>query len=86
MFQRILNHWDKLGQDNNNVTLIGTDTVAGREAYILSFTPKSDVAIRFGTTQIKAWIDSKKRRMKNPAAHTKRAKGCPDRLLCCSHT
>jgi outer membrane lipoprotein-sorting protein len=47
----------KLEQDNDNVTQVGTENVAGREAYILSFTPKVDGVVLPNSFQIKVWID-----------------------------
>src|SRR5258708_3381050 len=45
----------ELDQDNNSVTQLGAEIVAGRGAYVLSFVPKSDIAVQ--AFQIKVWID-----------------------------
>jgi len=48
----------QLEAQNDNVKLIGTETVAGREAYVLIFTPKPGQQVWADTTQIKIWIDT----------------------------
>ncbi len=48
----------QLNAQNDNVKLIGTVTIAGREAYMLNFTPKPDQLVWAGTTQITIWIDT----------------------------
>ena len=53
-FQSLLNN---LGHAADNVTQLAPEMVAGRETYVLSFTPKSDVSIYPFTAQIKVWID-----------------------------